>query len=122
MVRDFTLTNAANYNLDNLVTVYVPHTVERNIQANNASWVEFTLVKLSQLFGGASSYDGIGAWIDASHDNELIQEHITYCYSYCDDTSLQANGDKLAELCAVLRDKLGQSAVSLVINGRLYFI
>ncbi|WP_421155728.1 hypothetical protein [Peribacillus simplex] len=64
------------FHLDNVVKIYVPSTYNIDQPIDNSKYVDQSLEKFSNMFGGATSYDGTGAWIG---DNEkLVNEELTW--------------------------------------------
>lgn len=105
------------------VTVYVPSTVDAAADAGAAkirALKEQTARTLSQLFGGATETAGRGYWISAEHG--LIREDVSPIYSNCTVEQLEQSAAAVIRLCEYIRDDMRQEAVSLEIDGRLYFI
>ena len=104
------------------VAIYIPGTVNRdnpNIDEQRKRTRQL-LVSLSSLFGGATSIEGQGSWVDES--GQLISEPVTICYSFTDSTTLQEKRGEVYSLCKQLCHDMRQDCVSLEIDGGLEFI
>jgi len=66
--------------LSQKVRLYVPSTVNINEAIDNKEHVERTLKLFGQLFGGATSYEAVGAWNGSN--GKLVQESVTIVESY----------------------------------------
>ncbi|WP_440970235.1 DUF3574 domain-containing protein [Peribacillus frigoritolerans] len=107
------------FHLDNVVKIYVPSTYNIDQPIDNSKYVDQSLEKFSNMFGGATSYDGTGAWIG---DNEkLVKEKVTIVYSFTE----KLDKNKINEVVAYaknLKKEMKQSSVSIEVNGKMYFI
>jgi hypothetical protein len=110
---------AALIELSNNVKVYVPSTCGTK-KIDNTVLVTRTLAKLTDLFGGATSFEALGCW--KSDTDGLIKERVTICQSYCTEAKILENIDTVVEICEVLKKDLNQEAVSLEVNNKLYLI
>lgn len=106
--------------LSSSVQIYVPSTNNVNESIDNSEKVNKILSSLSDFFGGSTSFEAIGCW--KSSVVGLVKEHVTICKSYCNESALQENIEKVIELCEKLKKDLNQEAISLEVNNKLYFI
>ncbi len=106
--------------LPHRVAVYVPGTNGVNTAADNARYVQMAAATLSDLFGGATATPAIGYWM--SDAAGLVEEKTTVVYSYAAGEDLERGLDAVIDFCADMRGDLLQEAVSLEIDGALYFI
>ena len=102
------------------VAVYVPGTNGVNTAADNARYVKMAAATLSNLFGGATATPAIGYWM--SDAAGLVEEKTTIVYAYAAGADLERGLDVVIDFCADMRAELQQEAVSLEIDGALYFI
>ena len=102
------------------VAVYVPGTNGVNTAADNARYVKMAAATLSNLFGGATATPAIGYWM--SDAAGLVEEKTTIVYAYAAGEDLERKLDTVINFCADMRGDLRQEAVSLEIDGSLYFI
>ena len=102
------------------VAVYVPGTNGVNTAADNARYVQMAAATLSNLFGGATATPAIGYWM--SDAAGLVEEKTTVVYAYAAGADLERGLDVVIDFCADMRGDLRQEAVSLEIDGSLYFI
>lgn len=106
--------------LNSRVTFYVPTTTNVNQSADTGAVVDAVGVLFSDLFGGATTSPAVGLW--KSPACGLVRESDTLIYSYCTDAQLQAGINAVIDKAREVRDMLEQEAVSIEINGALYFI
>ena len=99
--------------LNKKVSIYVPSTMHDAAAPEHIVnyYVNDTLKKLSQLYGGATAQVVNGAWYSKDLD-KLIQEKITICYSYCENY----NRDDLVAICENLKTVFMQESVSLELS------
>lgn len=102
------------------VAVYVPGTNGVNTAADNARYVQMAAATLSNLFGGATATAAIGYWM--SDAAGLVEEKTTVIYSYAAGRDLERRLDAVIDCCADMRAELQQEAISLEIDGVLYFV
>ena len=100
--------------------IYVPSTVAVSESCDNSIQVENTLSFLSGLFGGATSYDARGAWVSQSAG--LVLENVTICVGFCSLAQKVRNRRAVVAYCKDLCKIMQQEAISLEIDGVLYFI
>ena len=76
--------------------------------------------RLSELFGGATISLAAGAWMSAEHG--LIRENVQIVYSFCTSEQLEQNAEAVRALAVEIKREMQQEAVSVEIDGALYFI
>lgn len=106
--------------LSSKVTVYIPSTTDIDKPIDNTPYVDGVASKLSAMFGGATSTPALGMWVSPTAG--LVKEHTTIVYAYCTDADLQEHIEQVIEICENLKTELKQDAISLEINGEMYFI
>lgn len=79
--------------LKSKITVYVPATVDIN--------VERVARLLSECFGGATSSPARGYWV--AQDGALVAEKTTMVFAYCDTAAAEKYIDDVVTLCNELR-------------------
>jgi len=106
--------------LNNRVAVYCP-TRDRvgELLPNAQRFVTDALTQLSKLFGGATASVAEGAWINDS--GTLIREQVTIVYAFTGTLS-DVLIDHVIALCEKIKAEGRQEAVSLEVNGELFFI
>lgn len=99
--------------LNKKVSIYVPSTYRDTAAPENVVnfYVNDTLKRLSQLYGGATAQVVNGAWYSEEMD-KIIQEKITICYSYCENY----NRDELISICENLKTVFQQESISLELS------
>ena len=108
--------------LNHRVTLYVPSTENVKIKLSEVAsrqFVERTLRFLSELFGGATAVQASGSWL--AGNGGLVIESVTLVYSF----TITLNVDSLQAIrqyAVQIRDELGQEAVAVEIDGKLYFV
>lgn len=100
--------------------IYVPSTVDVNKAVDNSAAVSGCLSFLSGLFSGATALRASGAWVSDSAG--LVVENITICYAFTNLYGLLRGRRAVLAYAKDLRDSMKQEAVSVEIDGRLYFV
>lgn len=107
------------FKLSSKVTLYIPATKNVDQEIDNAEYVDQAASLLADLFGGSTSTPALGYWLSQSG---LVREKTTLVFAYCSDLDLQEKIDNVIDFCESLKKELQQEAVSLEINGEMYFI
>lgn len=118
MVQNLRLQNL--FKLSSKVTVYVPSTIDINVNIDNTEYVNKTAELLSEYFGGATQTNALGCW--KSPTAGLVKEKVVLVYANCTDNDLNDHIEAVVDWCEKMRDELKQDAIALEINGELYFI
>lgn len=118
MLHNARLQNA--FKLSSKVTVYVPSTIDINVEIDNTEYVNKTAKLLSECFNGATRTDALGYWMSPTMG--LVKEKAVLVYANCKENDLQDNIDKIIDWCEEMRNELKQDAIALEINGEMYFI
>lgn len=108
------------FKLSSRITLYIPATKDINQEIDNAEYVDQAASLLADLFGGSTSTPALGYWVSANKG--LIKEKTDLVFAYCSDKDLQEKIDEVIDFCIALKVELKQEAVSLEINGEMYFI
>lgn len=106
--------------LKNKIALYIPSTINVNNPCNNETQVKKACVFFSSLFGGCTTINAIGNWIDSN--NNLITENITIVYSNCTTMQLLKSKKEIINYAHNLCVEMQQECISLEINNRLFFI
>ncbi|WP_044640651.1 hypothetical protein [Risungbinella massiliensis] len=114
-----TQTALPEYHLDHVVKIYVPSTINVDQPIDNTAYVDKTLTEFSNMFGGATAVDGTGAWV--SDSNQLVKEKVTIVYSFAENLDSAAI-NKVVAYAKKLKAEMTQSAISLEVDGKMYFI
>lgn len=113
-----TLTNLIK--LGSKVSVYVPATVDVNKEVDNTKYVDKVASELAKFFGGSTYTPAVGCWM--SDTEGLVRERTTVVYAYATEADLSAHIEEVIDLCEWIKEEMKQEAVSLEVNGELYFI
>ena len=105
--------------LEQRIAVYIPSTKNVDEAIDNSEYVDMSASLFSSCFGGATASENFGYW---EGSKGLTKEQTTIVYSFCDEKALEENLDKVIDFCEWLCSELTQDAVSLDVNGTLYFI
>lgn len=108
------------FKLSSRVTVYVPSTVNIDIEIDTTEYIDKTATLLSDCFGGATSTTALGYWVSPTAG--LVKEKSTMVFAYCTEKDLNEKVDNVVEWCEKMRTELKQDAIALEINGEMYFI
>lgn len=109
------------FHLDNNVKIYIPSTNGESAisKEEHDHWVDDAMTKFSNMFGGATSVDGNGAWVD--EDGNLFKEKVTIVYSFAQKLN-NASIDEVVKYAKQIKETLHQSSVSVEVNGKMYFV
>lgn len=110
------------FHLSHVVKIYVPSTVKGSIPITDEAhdkFVDEALTKFSTWFGGATAVDGTGAWVD--DQKKLIKENVTIVYAFAEKLDKEAI-DQVVAYAKQMKEDLAQSAISLEVDGSMYFI
>jgi len=118
MIKNSKLQNL--FKLSSKVTIIVPATININEEIDNTEYVNKVAKLLSECFGGATATETLGYW--QSPTVGLVKEKSTTVFAYCKESDLQAHIDKVIELCEQLKSDMTQDAITMEINGEMYFI
>jgi hypothetical protein len=102
------------------VKIYVPSTTNIDKPQDNILWENSSLELLSRIFGGATSTKALGCWL--SQSGALVKEGVTLVISYTTQEDLEKNIDEVYDFCLKMKTELKQEAISLEVNGELYFV
>lgn len=102
------------------IAIYVPSTLDIDKPVDNAEQVEKTACFLSDLFGGCTSFDASGYWIDSN--KKLIKERPAVVYAYTTEDKAQAAEGKIIEYVMEMKKEMHQECISVEYNNRLYFV
>lgn len=109
----------ALFPLSQKVRLYVPSTINIDEVIDNTEAVSKTLKLFGELFGGATSYDAVGAWNGSN--GKLVQERVTIIESYAqklESDDIMRVVEYAQELCR----NMSQDAVAVEVNGSMGFI
>ena len=116
------LANMQDYGLSNTVQIAVPATYNVDIPLPDTTHKTIAIAvanRFGDLFGGATITQGIGVW---SHDNQTITENLWLVMSNCDNDTLDKKLFDTVKIATAIKRLLKQEAVSLWVNGKLYFV
>lgn len=119
-VARMTSTLADRLGRTNVVSLYIPTTIDVNTQVDTMPYVERTLAFLGKLFGGATTTQARGVWNSA--DAGLVGEDIHIVRSYATQTDLDSNLQKIMDYVEGLKQELRQEAMAVEINHKLMLI
>ena len=107
--------------LKNYISVYVPSNVKGKVNRKlQRELIGEILREFSAQFGGASSFDIDGAWINPKRKN-LVREKIVVCKAYSERSSrsLIPLGKEIAR---DIKTRAKQDAVMFEVNNAAYFV
>lgn len=106
--------------LDHNIKIYIPSTIEVDKTIDNTKYINQALELFGNSFGGATSYDAIGAWV--SQSKGLVTEGVKIVESYATRESIEDHLAGVIEFASRLKTELAQEAISLEYDNKLYFI
>lgn len=101
------------------VVVYVPSVTKDGNLLSNTEVVSFVETLLSKRFGGTTSYQVKGSWVNQK--GELIQEDITRVQSFTSNLS-DNDIDFIESLAYSVKEDMIQEFVSIEIDNHMYLI
>lgn len=108
------------FSLSSHVRVYVPSTVDVDVQVDTAGQVEDVKRCLAGWFGGATAYNALGSWMAGS--GGLVEEGVTIVEAYCTEAQLSEHITDVTKLARHLKTVLRQEAIAIEVQHQLYFI
>ena len=94
-------------------SVYVPSESAQRVigLSERASVLQTVEESMSRYFGGCTSVEAHGAWLDAN--GVLVREHVTIVYSYCE----YAEYNGLLSLALAVKRALSQDSVLYTVES-----
>lgn len=106
--------------LSTKIAIYVPSTIDIDKPVNNSEWIEKTAVFFSDLFGGCTSFEASGYWIDSN--KKLIKEQPVVVYAYTTEEKAQEAEEKIISFVMDMKKEMQQECISVEYCNKLYFI
>lgn len=85
-----------------------------------AEWKKNTQSKLCSLFGGCTTVEGEGSWINEK--GQLVTESVSIVTAYATRNNVKYNQGELRSFCSLLKNVLDQECILLVIDNKHEFI
>jgi hypothetical protein len=104
----------------NQVSVYIPTTVDVDIEIDTSIYVKETMDFLGSIFGGATSNQAQGVW--NSDDSGLVNETIHIVRSYVTESDMDKYLPDVLEYVEKLKAELRQEAMAVEVNQKLLLI
>jgi hypothetical protein len=104
--------------LSHVVRLYVPSTVDVDIEIDTQEYVDNTVKQFSEWFGGATAYNALGGWWDGS---KVVYEKVTIVESHAkniDDDSIYF----IIDWAEQMKKDLRQQAIAFEKDGELYLV
>lgn len=108
------------FSLDHNLKIYVPSTKNVSETIDNTPYVNRLLGLCSDLFGGSTAYQALGAW--NSKDKGLVTEKVTIVESYATSEAIENGLLKVLKECKKLKAELTQESIALEYDKKLYFV
>lgn len=108
------------FSLDHNIKIYIPSTKDVSQKIDNKKYVDSALKLFGASFGGATSYDAIGAWL--SQEQGLVTEGVKIVESYATREAIEEHLGEVIAYAQQLKTELTQEAISLEYDNKLYFI
>lgn len=107
--------------LDHQAKIFVPSTTDATETCDNSNMVEFVQIELAMLFGGFTTYKANGGWVSDEHG--LISEPVTIVSAnFTNEQYTNGNLQTIIDIAKKVCKDMSQEAVSMEIDGKLYFI
>lgn len=108
------------YSLDHNIKLYIPSTTDIDKPIDNNKYVLECSKLFSSLFGGATTYQAKGSWL--SDIKGLVIENITIVESYGTKEQVNNGLEAVIKYALTIKKELGQEAISLEYDNKLYFV
>lgn len=108
------------FSLDHNIKLYIPSTIDIDKKIDTTIYINEALQLFSSEFGGATSYDAIGAW--SSQTLGLVTESVRIIESYATREQIEKSLILIIRYAQKLKTELHQEAISLEYDNKLYFI
>ncbi|RLD75975.1 MAG: hypothetical protein DRJ15_16175 [Bacteroidetes bacterium] len=108
------------FNLDHNIKLYIPSTIDIDKKIDPGIFIDDTLELFSNEFGGATSYNAMGAW--NSKIKGLVVEKVVIVEAFATADQVEASIEKIVSWAVVLKKSMNQEAISLEYDNKLYFI
>lgn len=117
-----TITELLGNGLTEKVSIYVPSTVQANEEATilSITTAGHVSIELSRMFGGFTRHEATGGWVSDEHG--LITESVTVISASTTKIDLQDNLKDVVKLAQWVKRIMSQEAVSVEVNGTLFFV
>lgn len=99
------------------VRLYVPSNIE-GVEVDNSDRLMSVRQVMAETFGGCTTYTAHGSWMGQAGE---VRERVDIVESFTDKLGNE-QVDKVIDLAEWLKRSMSQEAVSLEVNGVLYFI
>lgn len=108
------------FSLDHNIKIYIPSTKDVSEQIDNSEYIKQALELFGASFGGATSYDAVGAWL--SQEKGLVTEGVKIVESYATREAVEEHLGSVIVFANKLKKELTQEAISIEYDNKLYFI
>lgn len=102
------------------IAIFIPTTVDVDIEIDTGIYVKRTLNFLAERFGGATSKEAEGVW--NSKEVGLVGEKVFIVHTYITHEDMNLYLDEVIEFIKVLKVELKQEAMALEVNDKLTLI
>ena len=102
------------------IAAFIPTTTAVDQPADTSEVVQRTLTYFSELFGGATSSEGDGAW--SSDVSGVVSERVHLVVSYITESELSLHADDVIDFIKKIKAELGQEAMAIEINRKLILV
>ncbi len=114
------LLEKSQFTLSESIKIYIPSTVDVNSEIDNKIFVTNTETKLSKIFGGTTTINGVGCWV--SEKVGLVRESVKIVNSFTSLEGLDKHISEVIEICENLKSDMKQEGISLEVQGKFYVI
>lgn len=104
------------------VSIYVPSTTQASKEATalQVLMTDFVSEQMAKMFGGFTRHEAIGGWV--SEVEGLISENVTVVSAMASKIDLHDNLEKVVLIAEYVKSEMSQEAVSVEVNGTLFFV
>lgn len=102
------------------IGIFIPSTIDVDLEVDNSIPVQRALTFLGQRFGGATSSDAEGVW--QSDNSGLVTERITVVRTFVSRRDLHAHLESVIAFAADLKREMRQEAVAIDVDSHLVLV
>jgi hypothetical protein len=100
------------------VCVYIPSRTRNGDLVDHEYWRTEAIRVMSKLFGGATSVDAFGGWLDDEGDGQVKEEPVSLVVSFtCESQLIKPNVLQLRSFLHRMGREAQQGEVGVLVNG-----
>ena len=106
--------------LSDCIKIYIPHGHDSSTTLLNLGQIQCAITWLTDLFGGATAFDGVGSWKGRS--GETVEEPCTIVVAYAKAGEITSKAAEIAAFVNQLGVTMGQEAMAYELNNKMVIL